>query len=184
MPVLMPFFQNPEIVRQYYAALKEYCDTVLAPNVFGPLVDRLLGGWAPQGTIDNIKTYAEQRRQYVLSQIPTAFSVNHNLTIQNGFPRTTNPSGVVLTGQADVTQTAKVLVGGVQVNWDPFNRSWTTAAGGGGVTEVILPAGSTWRYLDDGSDQGTAGTRRDLTTRHGLRGRPSWAMATVARQPP
>jgi VCBS repeat-containing protein len=156
MPVLVPFFQNPEIVVQYYAALKEYCDTVLAPNVFGPLVDRLLTGWASQAAINNIKSYAEQRRQYVLSQIPTAFSASHNLTAQSGFPRTTNPPGVVLSGQADVTQTAKVMVGGVQANWDPFNRAWSTAPLGGGVTEVILPAGSTWRYLDNGSDPGPA----------------------------
>jgi VCBS repeat-containing protein len=156
MPQLVAFFQNPEIAVKYYAALKELCDTVFEPTTFGPLVDRILGGWASPATIDNIKTFAQQRRQYVLSQIPTALSVNHNLTLQNGFPRTTNPATVVITGQADVTQTAKVLVGGVQANWDPFNRSWTTAAGTGGLTEVVLPANSTWRYLDDGSDQGTA----------------------------
>ena len=97
---------------EYYSALKEYAETIFAPTTFGPFVDQVLAGVATQNTINNIKNYAEQRRLYVLGQIPTALMVTHNLTEQDGFPRTTNPATVVLSGRADVTQTAKVLVGG------------------------------------------------------------------------
>jgi VCBS repeat-containing protein len=162
IPQLRAFFQNPRVVAEYYSALKEYSETIFAPATFAPFVDQLLTGVATQNTINNIKNYAEQRRLYVLSQIPTALTVTHNLTVQDGLPRTTNPATVVLSGQADVTQTAKVLVAGVEANWDPFNRSWTTDASTSGNTRVILPRGSTWRYFDSNANPGATWNQVDF----------------------
>ena len=162
MQRLVPFFQNPRIAAEYYAALKEYAETIFAPETFGPFVDQLLTGVTTQNTINNIKNYAEQRRQYALSQIPTALTATHNLVEQDGFPRTTNPASVVLSGQADVTRTAKVRVAGVEANWDPFNRSWTTDSSAGGTTQVILPRGSTWRYFDSGTNPGATWSQVDF----------------------
>ena len=48
---------------------------------------------------------------------------------------------------------------------------------------AVVPAKSVWRYLDDGSDQGTAWCARILMIPAGMRAPDNWVMVTVTRRP-
>ncbi|MEX0586347.1 MAG: lamin tail domain-containing protein, partial [Pirellulales bacterium] len=67
----------------YWAHLRQLAQTVFAPANFNPLIDQILGGWVPAGTIDAMKTFNTQRVAYVLGQIP------------GGTPTLTNPQDSV-----------------------------------------------------------------------------------------
>jgi VCBS repeat-containing protein len=155
IPVLIPFFDDPQVLALYYGHLRNLLETVFSKTQLDATIDNLLGGWINENTINNLKSFADQRRAHVLSLLPTSLTVTSNLPTVNGYAQTTNPSTVALTGIADAVKTRKVFVAGNQVNWDAHNRAWSTA-GATAATDTLIPFASTWRYLDDGSNQGTA----------------------------
>lgn len=155
LAVLQPFFRDTQIAEMYYGHLRDLIENVFAKPQLDALIDNVLGGWIATNTINNIKTFADQRRAHVLSLLPTSLTVASNLQTTNGFPTTTTPSTVSLSGVANAVGTQKVLVAGNAVNWDAFNRTWSTAGATAG-TDTLIPFGANWRYLDNGSNQGTA----------------------------
>ncbi|RIK84024.1 MAG: hypothetical protein DCC68_02405 [Planctomycetota bacterium] len=155
LSVLVPFFQDPKIVGMYYGHLRDLIDTVFSQTQLNALIDNLFGGWIDANTIANLKTFADQRRAHVNSLLPASLTVSSNLPTVNGYPQTTNPSTASLSGVANAAETRKVLVAGNQVGWDAFNRTWSTA-GSTATTDTLIPFGATWRYLADGTNQGTA----------------------------
>ncbi len=155
IPLFNAFFRDTKIVGMYYGHLRDLIDTVFSQTHLNALVDNVLGGWIATNTIDNIKTFADQRRAHVLSLLPTSLTATSNLPTVSGFPQTTNPSTAALSGVADAVGTRKVLVAGNEVGWDAFSRVWSTA-GATASTDTLIPLGATWRYLDNGSNQGTA----------------------------
>src|SRR5438876_10613949 len=68
-PVLNRFMLNPEFVPLYFKHLKELCDTTFSPAQLNPMLDDALGylvGLGQGGVLDRMKTFAAQRRAYVL----------------------------------------------------------------------------------------------------------------------
>ncbi len=153
-PPLVPFFNDPRVVRMYYAHLRELLGTVFAKGNFDAAVVNFLD-WLPQNSEvhENIVSFMDARRAHILSQIPGEFSVTSSLSASNGFPRTDDTQVTGLRGTIDASRTAAVRVNGTRVSLNARAGTWEA---GGGIEELLLPAGATWRYLDDGSDQGVA----------------------------
>ena len=107
--------------------MKDLAETIFAPERFDPLVDQVLGGWLPQEDIDAIKAFAVARRAYVLSAIPTTFSVNSDLDFTNGFHTTSLPrvTGDDVFGTADAIATRSILVNGQLFQWSQREGVWS-----------------------------------------------------------
>ncbi|HPD47711.1 MAG TPA: lamin tail domain-containing protein [Anaerohalosphaeraceae bacterium] len=151
---------NSDAIGMYFRSLLNQCDTIFAPETFDPLVQQVLGGWTPQGLIDDIKDFMAARRAYVTDpaeEIPQdALSVSSALSVVSGYPRTST-SSFSLTGTAPAVEVGSVLVNGRPAEWLLREGTWSYGgAAGTGRSEVIVAAGSRWRYLDNGNDQGTA----------------------------
>jgi len=145
---------HPEIVTMYHKQLIDLIQTVFSPERFDPLVDQMLGGWVPEATIDSIKQYVRQRNAAVLAQIPQDLTVASDLPVMYGYYRTTT-DGVLLSGVADAGRTRSVVAGGRTADWSATDGRWQSG-GALGPAETLIAQGSAWKYLDDGSDQGTA----------------------------
>lgn len=145
---------HPDVLPLYHAQLFELIETVFSPQEFDPLVDHLLGGWVPEGTRARIKQFVAQRNAVVLSQIPQQLMVNSFLPVVSGYPYTTAKT-YTLSGQANAISTRSVLVNGIPALWSPEHGTWQSA-GGLRPAAPLVSGGSEWKYLDDGSDQGTA----------------------------
>ncbi len=127
VPLLNRFMTNAAFVPLFFGELKRLCDTVFHPDQLNPLFDQMLTGWGvgPNATtINNMKTWAYNRRAVVLSQIPLNLTVSNTLSPQNGYFYTTSPN-VTLFGSANAIHTRKVLVNGAQAFWAPWSGIWT-----------------------------------------------------------
>lgn len=83
--VLNRLMTHPEFVPLYYQQLKRLCDTTFSAEQLNPLLDQVLGDWVPQDVINNMKTFAANRRAYVASQIPLQLTVATSLGQTNGY---------------------------------------------------------------------------------------------------
>jgi len=145
---------HPDVLALYHAQFVDLIDTVFSPERFDPLVDHVLGEWVPEDTRTRIKQFVVQRNAAVLAQIPQQLTVNSPLPVVNGYPYTTAKT-YTLSGRADATRTRSILVNGVPASWSASSGTWQSG-GGLRLAESLVPAGSQWKFLDDGSDQGTA----------------------------
>ena len=169
------FMTHSQITPVYYKTLKHLADTVFEPSEFDPFLDRLLGEFVPTTTIDAMKAFNVQRRNYVLSQIPLTLTINTGLPVVNGFLQTTTPT-VNLNGQANVTETYSVKVNGTFAAWIPWQRNWSISGvqlspGLNTVTVQTFDANGAELqrsavviWYDDGSVQNVSGTIAVNTT--------------------
>ncbi|HKQ37900.1 MAG TPA: lamin tail domain-containing protein, partial [Verrucomicrobiae bacterium] len=169
------FITYPQITPVYYRTLKYLADTVYEPSQFDPFLDRVIGEFVPTTTIDAMKAFNVQRRNYVLSQIPLTLTINTGLPVVNGFFQTT-ASTVNLNGQANVTETYSVKVNGAFASWVPWQRAWSISGvaltpGLNTITVQTFDAngGELQRspvviWYDDGSVQNVSGTLAANTT--------------------
>jgi hypothetical protein len=151
---LRELLTHPDVLPLYHAQLLDLIDTVFSPQRFGPLVDHVLGGWVPEDTRTRIKQFVVQRNAAVLSQIPQQLTINSSLPIVNGYPYTTAKT-YTLSGRAHAARTRSVLVNGVPASWSAEAGTYQSGRGFR-LAESLVPAGSQWKFLDDGSDQGAA----------------------------
>ncbi|MBN1360151.1 MAG: lamin tail domain-containing protein [Sedimentisphaerales bacterium] len=146
LPVVRRFLTHPEFVPRFYAQLQDLADTVFSPAQFDPLIDRALAGWVPEQTIDTMKAFMAARRAYVLSAIPTAFSVESELPFSGGYygASVLALSGTDVRGTANATRTQSVLVNGRLADWSPLEGQWSLGSTGitllGGVNRVFAEA--------------------------------------------
>lgn len=127
VPMLRRLLTNNAYAPIFYAEVKRLTDEVLAPEVFNPLIDRLLGGWGngpTATTINDMKNHVAARRAAALSQIPLGLTITSTLGSSNGFLYTTTPA-VTLSGAAHAIDTRKVLVAGALASWDGYLVRWT-----------------------------------------------------------
>ena len=153
-PALARMLNQPELRRRYYAQLVDLIENTLLTEAASSALDEALRHSTGQPQIDAIKTFLRQRSQWVLSQIPREFTVDAGLTAVGGVLRTTRPT-LALTGTADVVETESILVNGVPVETYDGQGQWSLGTGQGDANrQTLIVSGGTWRYLDDGSDQG------------------------------
>ncbi len=155
MPQLDRFFNDPTILRLYYSNLRNLLETVFSKARFDAAVTNSLD-WLPgdSDVEDDVIDFMDTRRSYILSQIPSEFTVSSSLSSSEGFLRTDDASVTGLDGTIDPTTVTEVRVNGMSVPIDVRNGTWDGDQAG--VSELLVSSGSSWNYLDDGSDQGTA----------------------------
>lgn len=151
---LKRLFGRPDIIRRYYQAVLDVTDQLFRPERLDPLFDQVLGAFTPADHIATLKQFVRDRRAAVLDQIPQQLTVDNPLPVVDGYPYTTSDK-YVLSGAANVATTLSVLVDGIPASWSAMEGRWQSA-GSLGVADSLVDAGSEWKYLDDGSDQGTA----------------------------
>ncbi len=155
IPALDRMLRHPAIAPRYYAQLDDLMQTVLAEDQIGPLLDNLLGGFVPQATIEGMKDFVRARNVHVRSLIPSTLTVDATLPTTFGYALASQPM-VGLSGTADAIRTRAVRVAGQLADWRPFEGTWVLGeASGPDDTVTLVPAGSSWTYLDDGSDRET-----------------------------
>ncbi|HUT09819.1 MAG TPA: lamin tail domain-containing protein, partial [Thermoguttaceae bacterium] len=131
------FFNHPDVVPLYYAALLEMIETFFNPRVLDPLFDQVLGPWAPQSRIDAMKTFVAARVANVLQQIPQKFTVGSNLPVVGGYPRTSLAT-IALSGTAHGADTRSVFVNGEPADWDPLTSTWQIVGPDGEPPGIVL----------------------------------------------
>jgi hypothetical protein len=151
-PGLRRFLTHPDLVPRYYQAFLDLIRDVYNPATLNPLFEHVLGGFIPAEEIEELKEFVVARTAGVLAQIPREFRITSGLPMVSGFPRTTLPA-TGLVGTADAVRTKSVLVNGVPARWSPFEREWALQPVGVAQTELLIPQGAVWRFLDDGSEQ-------------------------------
>jgi hypothetical protein len=152
IPAMDRFLKHPQFARQYYFHLRDLIETTFSAEQLDPFLDNLLGDFVPQTTIDQMKDFIAARNAYVLSEIPSEFTINTDLPQSDGY-YLTNVNTFSLYGTADAVETRSVLVNGQSADWLPIDGMWDFG-GAGGVAETLVREHSVWKYLDDGSDQG------------------------------
>jgi hypothetical protein len=148
------FLKNPEFIGRYYYHLKDLIDTTLSAEQLGPLLENLLGDFVPDSQIQDMMDFVAERNGYVLSLIPSELTAETDLTQSDGY-YLSNADAFALYGTADAVKTRSVLVNGQMAEWLPVEGTWDFG-NPSGITDTLVAAGSTWKYLDDGSDQGAA----------------------------
>ena len=153
-PPLNAFFNDARIVRLYYRELRVLLETVFSKNRFDATVINSLD-WVPEdtGIREEIIQFMDTRRAHILEQIPNNFSVGSSLSVSEGLPRTDQAEDTGLSGTVDAGRTSEVRVNGIRVPVNSRDGTWQV---GSGIEEILFQAGTNWRYLDDGSDQGVA----------------------------
>ncbi|MCA9200283.1 MAG: CotH kinase family protein, partial [Planctomycetales bacterium] len=161
VPGLRRLLTHPDLVPRYYQAFLDLMDEVYNPETLHPLLDQLLGDWVPADELHEMKQFIVDRTAGVLAQIPQEFTITSQLDEVNGIARSTQPAIDVI-GTANAVTTRSVTVNGQLAEWSPFSREWSVRTSSQGETTTLIPFGSNWRFLDDGSNQGTRWRRRDF----------------------
>ncbi len=137
---LVRFLHQPEFAPVYYGELKRLIDSTYSAAEFNPMVDQLLTGWVPAGTIANMKNFAANRNAYIRSQIPLTLTVTNTLPTRNGYLYTTNPSALLF-GRANAIETRSVTAAGQPASWSAFDARWTNnVALQPGLNRVLVQA--------------------------------------------
>jgi hypothetical protein len=123
-PALQKFFSVPDVVPLYYEALYRLANTTFTADELFPLFDRYLSGWVPADRINAMKTFAMNRRAFVLSQIPVSISVTATNPVVNGYYQASG-STVNLRGRANAIRTRFVLVNGQLADWNARFATWS-----------------------------------------------------------
>jgi hypothetical protein len=169
------FMKTPEFAPRYFYWLKTLAETAFAPEAMNPLIDQLFVGWVPQPNIDNMKAFNLAQRNAVLSRIPQVLTVQSDLPVQNGYPRSTS-GATLLSGSANAIETRSILVNGSPAEYTAWQGRWTNAAVTlhPGINRITVQAlGESGRevgvtnilvWYDDGSVQSVSGAVSANTT--------------------
>ncbi len=154
LPTVNRFLTHPQFLPRYYFHLRDLIETTFSAEKLGPFLDNLLGDFVPTDTIEQMKNFMAARNQHVLSLIPSELTIDSDLHQLSQYHRSIVDS-FTLYGTADPVETRSVLVNGQLADWIPVEGMWDFG-GAGGITETLINTRSVWKYLDDGSNQGTA----------------------------
>ena len=158
------FLEHPQFVSRYYWHLRDLIETTFSPERFGPFIDKLVGDYVPTSKLNQIKNFIPARNAYVLSVIPSEFTINTNLSQSYGYYET-DVDVAVISGTADAVETHSVLVNGQPAYWVPLDGEWSFGESNGvPVKDVTLvPIGTTASYhVPIISDAGTDWTAVDF----------------------
>lgn len=159
MSRLRPLFDRPELVPRYYTQLDDLLHTVFAPQRFDPMVDTLMD-YVPFAERERIKQFMAARRAHVINLLHRPLAITG--TGVTGV--STGDGELLLRGTAPLIGTGQVLVNGQVADFNAASGEWTLAVDAT-PSELLIPRGAGWAYLDDGSDAGT--NWRDVNFDHG-----------------
>jgi hypothetical protein len=138
---LKRFFSHPEVIPRYYQAMLDLMNEFFNPETLDPLIDRVLGGFAPADRVNAMKQRVRQRITGVLVQIPQGLAVDGAPAPGTGSARSTS-STIALSGKAHAGKTRSVLVNGQLALWSPIDASWSmrSARVNPGINRVVIQA--------------------------------------------
>lgn len=143
-----PFMKHPAFVPLYYAEMKRLLDGPFNPAEFDPLVDQVLGGIAPVGPLNTMKSFNAARHAHIATLVPLVISVTNSQTaggtalgVVGGYPQST-ASACKLIGKANAIDTRSVKVSGVAATWSAWEAKWTAdnVALVPGVNRILIQA--------------------------------------------
>ena len=155
VPALQRLILHPAIRPRYYQQLQELIDHVLLTDDTEAILRQELRHVSSTAQIDEILKFLEDRAAYVRSIIPTDVKIESHLPTEHGFLKSAQPA-TELHGRADY-RAQSVLVNGQLAEFNTRNE-WQL----GSQISTALSYGSTWSYLDNGSDQQTAWRELDF----------------------
>ena len=136
------FFKHPDFVPFYFRELYRQGTNFFAPIPLRKTLNDTIGSFA-SGQINNMVNYSSNRLAYVLSQIPTNFTVNTGLGTSGGFYYTTSPT-LTLNGSANALAARYVTVNGAASVWSAWEGRWTnTLTLNPGVNHLLVEARDT-----------------------------------------
>jgi hypothetical protein len=153
VPALRTMFEHPEFRRIYYQQLNDLMDNVLTPANLQSVLSEAYGTARTQGQIDSIKTFLANRFNYVRPRIPAVLRIDHDLNVVDGYPQSSVPH-ILIDGVTPLADTASITVNGEPTvyggagNWSAIFADQPAAD--------LISTNSTWSYLDNRVDQGTA----------------------------
>ncbi len=154
VPALDKLINHPEFLSRYYGQYIDLIDNVILTDHLKPTLIEALGDITSQQRINDIEEFLINRANSVRARINERLTFTVDLPTQNGLPRTQSPI-LNLTGNAPVVTTKSVLINGESTDVLQGDGSWSISASAA-ESDTLLETGATWRYLDDGSDQGDA----------------------------
>ncbi|MCA9218481.1 MAG: CotH kinase family protein, partial [Planctomycetales bacterium] len=161
VPALNRFVNHPEILPRYYAQLRDLAENVVTSDQAKSTLADALHGVASNQEINSINNFLRDRAAYVLSQIPSdGLTVTSSLPKVGEFNRSTS-SEVALRGTIN-DQAKSVTVNGQLATITGRERTWSIGEGNDGPATTLVARNSTWKYLDNGSNQGTAWRAADF----------------------
>jgi hypothetical protein len=139
IPTINRFIKHPQFVPRYYYHLKDLIETTFSPEQMNPFLDEVLGGFVPPSRIQQMKDFVVQRNAYILSHIPSSFTVDSNLPMVGGYHQTT-VNTCTLSGTAGAIKTRSVLVNGELASWLPVDGQWSisSTALNPGINRIIV----------------------------------------------
>ncbi len=154
-------FNNNTFARKYKAQLRELLATVFTQTNFNNMVNNTWGtdgSWVPVAKSNTIKTFMDDRRTYIATQLPTAFTFTSTITPASGVYTTTNPNLTGLSGAMDGARTATILINGFNATLNNHSDTWSAVA-----TNVGLKPGFNTVLIQVLDDSGVEFDRRSLT---------------------
>ncbi|MEC8973379.1 MAG: CotH kinase family protein, partial [Verrucomicrobiota bacterium] len=122
-PALGQLMSRPAVAARYWFHLADLAQTVFAAEQLDPVIDRLVGDYLPRAEVDRLKSFAANRCEFVLSQIPDELTVATGLAKRVGFLFSESAT-VKLSGQAPATSTVAVEVNGLAADWFAPETRW------------------------------------------------------------
>ncbi|MFT6862839.1 MAG: hypothetical protein ACJAVK_001399, partial [Akkermansiaceae bacterium] len=154
IPVLEQFIRHPVVLQKYHQVLRDLIEGPFSKSKFDELVINCLTERVPAQVINDVVTFMDDRRSYVLGEVNPGLTVTTMLPVEGGFPKATN-SSPNLSGVINISEASSLRVNGKPASIDAFAGTWSFNSANLAETPVIN-AGTPWRYLDNGSNQGSA----------------------------
>lgn len=127
LPSIARFLRHPQIAPQYYAELLKQLAGTFSPGAVSRVLDEVLGGWVPPGTVTAMKRFGTNRYDNVVGQIPIDLRWRGGTTTNatsSGIPGFRTNS-VLLWGTSHAAKTRQVLVNGTTSDWTAWVARWT-----------------------------------------------------------
>ena len=147
---LQRLFTHPDLVPVYYQKMAHLVNNVFTRPRLDPLIDELIGGWASAASVAAVKTFIDERRASVLSQIPVTYALSTNLTAGSTGYLESATGAVTFSGNFNVAETRSLRLNGQAVTLNYRTLGSTVA----GTWSYAATAGS--GFLSKGLNRVTA----------------------------
>ncbi len=152
VPALRRLIDHPQMGLRYYAQYADLIDNVIHSDALNATLQAALEPITTQQRIDTIQQFLVDRARVVRGRISEEITVEPSIPVAEGLPLITSPF-------SSLSGTMPVAARSISVNGDQAIASargrWFFNLSADGTESVIVP-GSEWKYMDDGSDQGTS----------------------------
>ncbi|MCA9149773.1 MAG: lamin tail domain-containing protein, partial [Planctomycetales bacterium] len=153
VPALNRMISHPEFRPIYFAQFLDLIDNVLLTDAADEALDNALRGAATPSRIQDIKTFIANRAAYVKSIINAELTVTSGLGTQGEVAVATSQD-ISVFGTYPQADTRAIRVNGELATLNVLQDTWAYPGVNSGIQ--LVPLSSVWKYLDDGSDLGTA----------------------------